>query len=144
MYAVQTSEEQVQSVHLRNQHWYLSNWDDKGTYFTLGIPLPDIDSYNRTAQGRAPNEYKDVPIFTEYHTSSESDEEDLTNKQICRSPISLSLTIQTISATPCPPQETNTNMLIAMAITTQIQSSIPAGGAGPLGGGPSGAGGGRQ
>ena len=45
-YAIQTSEEQVQSVHLRSQHWFLSNWDDKWTYFTLGISLPDIDSHN--------------------------------------------------------------------------------------------------
>ena len=69
MYAIQTSEEQVHSVHLRNQHWYLSNWDDEGTYFTLGLPLPDIDNHNRSISGRAPHEYKDVPIFTEYVTA---------------------------------------------------------------------------
>ena len=64
------SKEQVCSVHLRNQHWYLSNWDDKGMYFTLGLPLPDDDGYNGSTSGRAPNKYKDVLIFTEYHTSS--------------------------------------------------------------------------
>ena len=81
-YAIRTSEEQVHSVHLRNQHWYLSNWDDKGTYFTLGLPLPDIDGHNGVEQGRAPYEYKNVPIFAEYHTSSGSKEEDPTDKQI--------------------------------------------------------------
>ena len=81
-YAIWTSEEQVHSVHLRNQHWYLSNWDDEGTYFTLGLPLPDIDSHNGSTQGRAPHEYKDVPIFTGYHTSSGSEEEDPTDEQI--------------------------------------------------------------
>ena len=82
-YTIQTSEEQVCSVHLRNQHWYLSNWDDEGTYFTLGLPLPDIDSHNGSTSGRAPNKYKDVPIFAEYHTSSGSEEEDPTDEQIC-------------------------------------------------------------
>ena len=82
-YAIQTSEEQVRSVHLRNQHWYLSNWDDEGTYFTLGLPLPDVDSHNGSATGRAPHEYKDVPIFAEYHPSSGSKEEDPTDEQIC-------------------------------------------------------------
>ena len=52
-YAIQTSKEQVRSVHLRHQHWYLSNWDDKRTYFTLGLPLPDVDSHNRGMQGQA-------------------------------------------------------------------------------------------
>ena len=51
-------------------------------YFTLGIPLPDIDSYNGVTQGRALNEYKDVPTFAEYHTSSESKGEDPMDKQI--------------------------------------------------------------
>ena len=77
------SEEQVCSIHLRNQHWYLSNWDNEGTYFTLGLPLPDIDSYNGGTSERAPNEYKDIPIFAEYHTSSGSEEEDPTDEQIC-------------------------------------------------------------
>ena len=77
------SEEQVRSVHLRNQHWYLSNWDNKGMYFTLGLPLPDVDSHNGSTQGRAPHKYKDVPIFAEYHMSSGSEEEDPINEQIC-------------------------------------------------------------
>ena len=49
-----------------------------------------------------------------------------------------------ISAAPCPTttEETNTSMLIATAITTQVQSSTAPGGAGPLGGGPPGGGGG--
>ena len=51
-------------------------------YFTLGLPLPDIDSHNRGTQGRAPHKYKDVPIFAEYHTSSESEEEDPIDEQI--------------------------------------------------------------
>ena len=141
-YAIQTSEEQVQSVHLRDQHWSLSNWDDKGIYLTLGISLPDVDSHNRIAQGRAPNRYKDVPIFMEYHTSSGSEEEDLINKQICQSPINLSTTILTIPTAPHPSETDNTNMLITMAIMTQLQSNTPAGGAGLSGGGPPGAGGG--
>ena len=82
-YAIQTSEEQVCSVHLRNQHWYLSNWDNEGTYFTLGLPLPDVDSHNGSTQGRAPHEYKDIPIFAEYHMSSGSEEEDPIDEQIC-------------------------------------------------------------
>ena len=76
------SEEQVCSVHLRNNHWYLSNWDDEGMYFTLGLSLPEVDGHNRNIQGRAPHEYKDVPILAEYHTSSGSKEEDPINKQI--------------------------------------------------------------
>ena len=120
----------------------MSNWDDEGTYFTLGIPLPDVDSHNGVAQGRAPNEYKDVPTFTKYHTSSGSEEEDPTDKQIQRSPINLSMTIQTIPTAPCPSETGNANMSIAMAITTQLQSHTPAEGAGPSGGGPPGAGGG--
>ena len=52
-------------------------------YFTLGISLPDVDSHNGATQGRALNKYKDVPIFTEYHTSSGSKEEDPTDEQIC-------------------------------------------------------------
>ena len=119
----------------------MSNWDDEGTYFTLGIPLPDIDSHNGVTQGRAPNVYKDIPTFTEYHTSSGS-EEDPTDEQIQRSPINLSMTIQMIPTAPHPSETRNTNMSIAMAITTQLQSHTPAGGAGPSGGGPPGAGGG--
>ena len=51
-------------------------------YFTLGIPLPEIDSYNGVTQERAPNGYKDIPTFTEYHTSSGSEGEDPTDEQI--------------------------------------------------------------
>ena len=116
-------------------------------YFTLGLPLPDIDSYNRSTQGKALHEYKDVPIFTKYHTSSGSEEEDPTDEQICQSPINLSLAVQMISTAPCPDTTENsiTAMSITMAITTQIQSSTAPGGAGPSGGGgggPSGGGGG--
>ena len=136
----------MHSVHLRNQHWYLSNWDDKGTYFTLGLPLPDIDSHNGNTQGRAPHEYKDVPIFTEYHTSSGSKEEDPIDEQIRRSPINLSPAVQMISAAPCPTTTESCvpTMSIAMAITTQVQPSTAPGGAGPSGGGggPPGRGGG--
>ena len=133
-YTIWTSEEQVCSVHLRNQHWYLSNWDDEGMYFTLGLPLPDIDSHNGNTQGRAPHKYKDVPIFAEYHTSSGSEEEDPIDKQIHWSPINLSTIVQTIS-TASHPIEDDTVMLIAMAITTQVQSNTAPGGAGPSGGG---------
>ena len=134
-------------MHLQNQHWYLSNWDNEGTYFTLGLSLPNIDSHNRGTQGRAPHEYKDVPIFTKYHTSSGSEEEDPTDKQIRQSPINLSLTVQAISTAPHPTTTENHMpvMLIATAITTQVQSSTIPGGAGPSGGGgggpPSGGGG---
>ena len=143
-YAIWTSDEQVHSVHLQNQHWYLSNWDNEGTYFTLGLPLPDIDSHNGGMQGRAPHEYKDVPIFAEYHTSSGRKEEDPIDEQIRQSLINLSPAIQAISAAPHPTtaENTITNMLIAMAITTQVQSSTIPGGAGPSGGGPPGRGGG--
>ena len=34
-------------------------------------------------QGRAPNGYKDIPIFMEYHTSSGRKEEDPIDEQIC-------------------------------------------------------------
>ena len=131
-------------MHLRNQHWYRSNWDNKGTYFTLGLPLPDIDSHNGNTQGRAPHEYKDIPIFAEYHTSSGSKEEDLIDKQIRHSPVNLSATIQAISTAPHPTED-DTIMSITMAITTQVQSSTAPGGAGPSGGGgggPPGGGGG--
>ena len=134
-YAIWTSEEQVCSVHLRNQHWYLSNWDDKGMYFTLGLPLPEVDSHNRSAPGRASYEYKDVPIFTEYHTSSGSEEEDPIDKQICQSLINLSTTVQTISPAPCSIEDSIVTMSIATAITTQVQSSTVPGGVGPSGGG---------
>ena len=136
-YVIRTSKEQVHSVHLRNQHWYLSNWDNEGTYFTLGLPLPDIDGHNGIEQGRAPHKYKDIPIFAEYHTSSGSEEEDPTDEQICRSPINLSLAIQTISTAPCPTttEDSITTMSIAMAIMTQVQSSTIPGGVGPSGGG---------
>ena len=136
-YAIRTSKEQVHSVHLRNQHWYLSNWDDEGMYFTLGLPLPDIDGYNRSTQGAAPNEFKDVPTFTEYHTSSGSKEEDTINEQIWRSLISISTAVQVISTAPHPTENSSYTMSITMAITTQTQSNIMAGGAGPSGGGPS-------
>ena len=145
---IRTSEEQVHSVHLRNQHWYLLNWDDEGTYFMLGLPLPDIDSHNGIEQGKAPHEYKDVLIFTEYHTSSGSEEEDPTDKQICQSLINLSLAIQMISTAPRPTttEDSTTTMSITMAITTQVQSSTVPGGAGLSGGGgggpPGGSGGG--
>ena len=116
-------------------------------YFTLGLPLPDIDSHNGSTQGRAPHEYKDVPIFVEYHTSSGSEEEDPIDEQIRKSPINLSPAIQMISTAPHPTTIENrvTNMSIAMAITTQVQSSTTPGGAGPSGGGgggPPGGGGG--
>ena len=113
-------------------------------YFTLGLPLPDIDSHNRSVTGRAPHKYKDVPIFAEYHTSSGSKEEDPMDEQIHQSPINLSTTIQTISAAshPTTTENTITTMLITTAITTQVQSSTTPGGAGPSGGGPSGGGGG--
>ena len=114
----------------------------------LGLSLPDINSHNRTKQGRAPHEYKDIPIFTKYHTSSGSEEEDPTDEQIRQSLISLSPAIQTISTAPHPTTTENktTTMSIAMAITTQVQSSAIPGGAGPSGGGggglPGGGGGG--
>ena len=116
-------------------------------YFTLGLPLPNIDSHNGSTQGRAPHEYKDIPIFTKYHTSSGSKEEDPTDEQIHRSPINLSLTVQVISTTPCPTTTENhiPVMSIAMAITTQVQFSTIPGGAGlsgGRGGGPPGGGGG--
>ena len=115
----------------------MSNWDDKGTYFTLGLPLPDIDSHNGGTQGRALHEYKDIPIFAEYHTSSGSEEEDPIDEQIRRSPINLSPAIQMISTAPCPITTENhiPMMSITTAITTQVQSSTAPGGAGPLGGG---------
>ena len=141
-YTIQTSEEQVCSVHLKNQHWYLSNWDDEGMYFTLGLSLPDIDSYNRSVSGRALNEYKDIPIFAECHTSSGSKEEDPTDKQICRSPISLSTAVQAISTAPHPTEDSIATMSITTAITTQTQSNPIPGGSGPSGGGPPGGGGG--
>ena len=143
-YAIQMSEEQVCSIHLRNQHWYLSNWDNEGMYFTLGLPLPDIDGYNRSTSGRALNEYKDIPIFAEYHTSSGSEEEDPTDKQIRRSPINVSAAVQMISTTSHPTATENsiTSMLIATAITTQTQHNPTPGGSGPSGGGPPGGGGG--
>ena len=110
----------------------------------LGLPLPDVDGHNGGTQGRAPHKYKDIPIFTEYHTSSGSKEEDPIDKQIRWSPVNLSPAVQTISAAPHPitTEDTITNMSIAMAITTQVQSSTAPGGAGPLGGGPPGGGGG--
>ena len=119
-------------------------------YFMLGLPLPDIDSHNGIEQGKAPHEYKDIPIFAEYHTSSGSKEEDPTDEQIRRSPINLSPAIQTISTASCPitTEESITTMSIATAITTQAQSSAIPGGAGPSGGGrggpPGGGGGGAQ
>ena len=98
-------------------------------------------------QGRAPHKYKDVPIFTEYHTSSGSEEEDPTDKQIHQSLINLSSTVQAISIAPHPATTENLIpvMLITTAITTQVQSSTAPGGAGPSGGGgggPPGGGGG--
>ena len=137
MYAIQTSKEQVCSVHLRSQHWYLSNWDDEGTYFTLGLPLPDIDSYNGDMLGRAPNKYKDIPIFTEYHTSSGSEGEDPMDEQICRSLINLSTTVQAISIAPHSTTTENNPaaMSIATAIMTQTQPNPAHGGAGLSGGG---------
>ena len=113
-------------------------------YFTLGLPLPDVDGYNGSTSGRAPNEYKDIPIFAEYHTSSKSKEEDPTDKQICRSLINLSTAIQAVSTASCPTTIENsvTTMLIATAITTQTQSNPIPGGSGPSGGGPPGGGGG--
>ena len=102
----------------------------------LGLPLPDVDSHNRGMQGRAPHKYKDIPIFAEYHTSSGSKEEDPIDKQIQQSPINLSPAIQMISTAPCPTIEDSiATMLIATAITTQIQSNTAPGGAGPSGGG---------
>ena len=122
----------------------MSIWDNEGTYFTLGLLLPDVDGYNRSTSGRAPNEYKDIPIFAEYHTSSGSEEEDPTDEQICRSPINLSTTVQAVSTTPHPTTTENsiTTMLITTAITTQTQSNPIPGGSGLSGGGPPGGGGG--
>ena len=113
-------------------------------YFTLGLSLPDVDSYNGSTLGRAPNEYKDVSIFAEYHTSSGSEEEDPTDEQICRSPISLSTAVQAISTAPHPTAIENSiaTMLITTTITTQTQSNPIPGGSGPSGGGPPGGGGG--
>ena len=51
--------------------------------FTLGSQIPDINRHNRTAQGRAPNEYQDTPIFLELVVSSSNEEkEDPINEQI--------------------------------------------------------------
>ena len=113
-------------------------------YFTLGLPLSDVDSHNGNTQGRAPHEYKDIPIFAEYHTSSGSKEEDLIDEQIHQSPINLSTTVQAISAAPHSTEDNITTMSIATAITTQVQSNTIPGGAGPSGGGggPPGGGGG--
>ena len=147
-YAIQKSEEQVWSIHLRNQHWYLSNWDNKGTYFTLGLPVPDVDSHNGATQGRAPNKYKDIPIFTEFVTSNqeeeEEEEEDPTDEQIQWSSINLSTTVPMIPTTSHSLEITNADMLIATAIVTHLQPSSFAGGTNPSGsrGGPSGSRGG--
>ena len=106
-------------------------------YFTLGLSLPDVDSHNGSTPGRASNEYKDVPIFTEYHTSSGSKEEDPTDEQIHQSPINLSTAVQVISTAshPTATENSTTTMSIATAITTQVQSSAIPEGAGPSGGG---------
>ena len=143
-YTIQTSKKQVQSVHLRNWQWFLSDWNDKGTSFTLGTQVPDVDRYNRTTQGRAPNEYPSIPIFPELvlSSSSSSKEEEPIDKQIWQSLINLSTTVQMISTTPHPFEVDNSNMSITTAIMTQIQFNTPAGGAGPSGGGPLGTGGG--
>ena len=151
-YTIQTSEEQVWSVHLRNQHWYLSNWDNEGMYFTLGLSVPDIDSHNGVTQGRAPNKFKDVPIFAEFVTSNKKEEEeDPIDEQIWQSPINLSTTSPMIPPTSHSFKATNTDMLIATAIITHLQPSSLAGGTDPLGsrggppggrGGPPGSGGG--
>ena len=114
------------------------------TYFTLGLLLPEVDSHNGNTQGRAPLEYKDVPIFAEYHTSLGSEEEDPINKQIQQSLINLSTAVQAISSTSHPIESNNIAMLIATAITTQVQPSTIPGGAGLSGGGGGGpSGGGR-
>ena len=82
-YAIRTSEKQVQSVHLRDQQWFLSDWNNEGTSFTLGAHVPDVDKYNGDNQGRAPNKCPDVPIFPDLILSSSSeDKEDPTDKQI--------------------------------------------------------------
>ena len=106
--------------------------------------MPDIDGYNGSTSGRAPNKYKDVQIFTEYHTSSGSEEEDPTDEQIHRSLITLSTTVQAISTTPYSFTTENnlTDMSITTDITTQVQSNPTHGGAGPSGGGPPGGSGG--
>ena len=106
-------------------------------YFTLGLPLPDIDSHNGIEQGKASHEYKDIPIFAKYHTSSGSKEEDPTDEQICQSLINLSSAIQMISTAPCPTTTENyiPTMSITTAITTQVQSGTIPGGAGLSGGG---------
>ena len=53
------------------------------------------------------------------------------------------MAVQMIPTAPHPFKTDNTNMLITTAITTQLQSNTPAGGAGLSGGGPPGAGGGE-
>ena len=102
----------------------------------LGLSLPDIDSHNGIEQGKAPHKYKDIPIFTKYHTSSGS-EEDPTDEQIHWSLINLSSAIQMISTAPHPTttEDSIATMSIATAITTQVQSSTIPGGAGLSGGG---------
>src|SRR5580692_6824050 len=126
-YAIRTGGTNIRAVGVWNGHWYTLGWDDaKFPYFHEA--LPDIDDHNKKTNGRAPNDYEDVPSF---HSTQDEPEETHSPTQNPSGD----------EAVEQPAQEEPTMSIAATAITT----TYAGGRGGPPdagGGGPSGSGGG--
>ena len=130
-YAIRTGGTNIRAVGVWNGHWYTLGWDNaKFPYFHEA--LPDINDHNKKTNGRAPNDYEDVPSFY-----SAQDEPEETN------PPTQDTSGDEAAAPPEPSAPEEPSMSIA---ATTITTTYAGGRGGPPdvggGGGPSGPGGG--
>src|SRR5580692_5034939 len=74
-YTIRIGGTNVRAVGVWNSHWYTLGWDDvKFPYFHEA--LPDIDDHNKKSNGRAPNDYEDVPSFYSAQEAEENEQEE--------------------------------------------------------------------
>src|SRR5580692_11683035 len=95
-YAIRTGGTNIRPIGVWNGHWYTLEWDNKQFPYFHEV-LPDINNFNKKNNGRAPNDYKDVPSFTSAQVEesekgdekpdSEEEKSKETDQQVQNSPI---------------------------------------------------------
>src|SRR5580693_928569 len=129
-YTIRTGGTNIRAVGVWNGHWYTLGWDNtKFPYFHKA--LPDIDDHNKKTNGRAPNDYEDVPSF--YTAQEEPEEANLPTQD------------PSGDKAAAPPEQLMQEEPIMSIAATTITTTYTGGRGGPPnagGGGPSGSGGG--
>jgi hypothetical protein len=152
-YTIRTGGTNIRPVGVWNGHWYTLEWDNKQfPYFHEA--LPDINNFNKKSNGRAPNDYEDIPSFTATQSpppaeqgeeeneklNSKGEDPEETDQQICNSPIEV--TANPEQTPQVQPTQTNPTMSVAAMAITQTYAGRRGGPPDPRGGGPSNPGGG--